>query len=1135
MIIKRLLITAFALLPVLNAAGQDYAHSSLLKQGRWIRLAVTEPGIYRLDFSQIRDMGITDPSAAVLYGNNTGQLSFYNDGSAPDDLRKIAYKTEKGSDGIFNDGDYLLFYAEGTHRWIFDRISDNYEYRRHHYSDTAWYFITSVPGGAAYVAGEPVPSQPYNAETSSGDFTWRHEKETVNLIRSGREWYQQVIPGTENVVSPQFADLIPSEQIRYTARVLGRSDTESSFTLKQGTTLLKTISVPPVSMTDLNGVFANIAVAEDSCLPASAAPAFTIAFRNNGNLAATGYIDYIDFFARAQLRYTDKQLFISDTRSVTPARVTRFTVSGASVLQVWDITDSFTPKIMETASSASSTTFTAATDSLRKFVAFATSTLLRPLISKDPLPNQDLHGLGPADMIIVTHPLFEAYAQRIANIHLADDGTSSIIVTPGQIYNEFSGGIPDAAAIRNFIRMIDGRGSEGGPPLKYLLLFGDGSYENKTPPPGNTSFIPTWQSVNSHVGVLSFTSDDFYGLLDDGEGEADGFLDIGIGRLPASDTAAAGTMVRKIASYMDNAGLGSWRNVLCMVADDEDANLHMMDAENLTVAAREAAPPLTTEKIYLDAFRQVTTVTGNSYPDAVKAINNRIAAGCLILNYVGHGNESGLAHERVVRTDDINSWKNKNMLPLFITATCEFSRFDDVEINPATGLISSRTSAGEMVLLNPEGGGIGLMSTTRVVYSAPNYMLNRRIYDYIFSMASDGRSMKLGDIIRLAKINSGTGMNKRNFLLLGDPALRIAWPVQGRVITDSINNISVEFAADTLKALSLITISGHIEDNDGNIMDGFNGVVEPVVYDKVSSVSTLANDGGSPMSFSVTGNVIFRGTTTVTEGKFSFSFIVPLDINYSFGKGFITYYAHDDTGDVNGSFSEIVVGGFSDININDTEGPVIRLFMNDTLFREGGTTDTAPSLLALISDDSGVNATGTGIGHDIIAWIDDDMPGAVVLNGLFRADIGVHTSGRLTYPLVISGKGEHTLSLRAWDNLNNPSVATLRFIVETSGVFMLTDLLCYPNPVTDKTTFTAGHNRPDTEIDVTITIFTTSGTAVRVIREQFYGTGYSLPDIPWDGCNENGSRLARGMYLWRAEAVTAEGERASATGRIIIL
>ncbi|MGB8359213.1 MAG: type IX secretion system sortase PorU [Bacteroidales bacterium] len=1133
--IKNLLVAALAMLPAIFAAGQGYVHSSVLKQGNWIRLAVTEPGIFRIDYSQIRDMGFTDLSAVTLYGNNTGQLSFYNDGSAPDDLRKIAFKTETGSDGIFNEGDYLLFYAEGTHRWIYDKNTERYKYKRHYYSDTAWYFITSMPGDASLITGEQTPSEPYNQVSSSGDVRWRHEEELINLISSGREWYQQIVPGTENNISPPFENLILTEKIKYNVRVLGRSDTESSFTLRQGSTELKTITVPPVNLADLNGVYATIVVAEDSCLPASSTPSFTLTFGNNGNLAATGYIDYVDFFARAQLKYTDKQLFITDSRSVAASGITRFTVSGSSSLQVWDVTDPFAPKILETSFAAGNTVFTAATDSLRKFVAFTAGQVMRPIIDKDPVPNQDLHSAGPADMIIVTHPLFEEYARRLAEIHMADDGTTSIIVTPGQIYNEFSGGIPDAAAIRNFVRMVRDRGIESTSPLKYLLLFGDGSYENKTPPPQNTSYIPTWQSENSHVGVLSFTSDDFYGLLDDGEGEADGFLDIGIGRLPADDTAAAGVMVRKVASYLDSSALGSWRNILCMVADDEDSNLHMMDAESLTAAATEAAPPLVTEKIYLDAFRQVTTVTGDSYPDVVKAINDRIAEGCLIFNYVGHGNESGLAHERVVRTNDINSWKNKNMLPLFITATCEFSRFDDVDINQATRQISAKTSAGEMVLLNADGGGIALMSTTRVVYSAPNFTLNRNIYDYAFVTAPDGRSMRLGDIIRLAKINSGPGMNKRNFLLLGDPALRLAWPVQGKVVTDSINKISVEFATDTLKALSLITISGHIENKDGDLMTGFNGVIEPVVYDKASSVSTLANDGGSPMTYPVTGNVIFRGTTTVSAGNFSFSFIVPLDINYSFGKGSVTYYAHDGTADVNGNYSQIIVGGFSDININDTEGPVIRLFMNDTLFNDGGITDTSPSLLALISDESGINATGSGIGHDIIAWIDDDMEGAVVLNSLFGTDTGVHTSGSLTYPFIISEKGEHTLSLRAWDNLNNPSVSSLRFVVVTGGAFRLTNLLCYPNPVTGGTKFTAEHNRPDAEINVTITIFSTDGRAVKVIKEQVNSTGYSLPDIPWNGCDENGGRLTRGLYLWRAEAVTAEGETASAAGRVIIL
>ena len=1130
------ILAAFALFIVsLSTTAAGYVSSSVLSNGRWVRFGVTGDGIYRLDYSRIRDMGIDNPATAVLYGNNTGQLSFYNDGSAPDDLRKIAVWRETGSDGIFNEGDYLLFYAEGTHRWRYDADEERYVFNRHFYSDTAWYFITSEAGGILQMITDTAPVQPYNQESSATDVWSRHELENVNLIKSGREWYQQVVSGAQNSINPGFSDLIVTERIKYVLRVLARSDSDTYFTLRQGTTDLITATVPAVNMTDLNGIFANTVTISDSCLPASSNPAFSLAFSGGGNLAATGYIDYVDFQARAHLHYNDSQLFISDRRTVSSSGITRFTVEGSGSLKVWDVTDPFAPKIVETSFSSGNTVFTAATDTLRKFIAFETGDVKQPVTGAVAVPNQDLHSLSPANLIIVTHPMFEEHAHSLAAIHLADDGTTSIVVTPEQIYNEFSGGIPDAVAIRNFVKMMYERSTSSPTPLRYLLLFGDGSYENLTPPPDNTSFIPTWQSINSTTGVLSFTSDDFYGLLDEGEGEAVGYLDIGIGRLPASDTASAGIMVRKISSYLDASTQGSWRNVMCLIADDEDSNLHMTDAEGLAATASAAAPPLVIDKIYLDSYRQETTVTGSSYPDAVIAIDDRMEAGCLIMNYVGHGNESGLAHERVIRTDNINSWKNGEMLPLFITATCEFSRFDDVDINQATGLISPRTSAGEMVLLNPDGGGIALMSTTRVVYSAPNYTLNRSIYDHAFEAADDGRSMRLGDIIRQAKISSGTSMNKRNFLLLGDPALRLAWPVQGKVVTDSINGIAVETAVDTLKALSVVTISGHLEDSDGEILTGFNGTVEASVYDKVTHVTTLANDGGTPMTYPVTGSVLFRGSTLAVDGRFSYTFIVPLDINYSYGFGKISYYAANGAYDLNGSYSDIIVGGFSEISGNDTEGPAVRLFMNDTLFREGGITDTAPTLLALLSDGSGINASGTGIGHDIIAWLDDDMSRAVVLNDLYTSNLGVHTSGSLSYPLFIESRGKHTISLRAWDNLNNPTVATLGFTVVTDGTFRLTNLLAYPNPTDDGTTFTAGHNRPDTEMDITITIFSTSGKAVRVIREHSVCTGYSLPEIAWDGCDSNGGRLARGIYLWRAEAVTTEGERSMASGRIIIL
>lgn len=1132
--IKILIIEILLLLTVVTASSQNYASSSLLADGVWFKLAVTAEGVYRLDYSQLKEMGFTDPSAVALYGNNQGQLSFYNDGTAPDDLRRIRVSFETGADGTFNEGDYLLFYAEGTHRRIYDPLSDNYRFLRHHYSDTAWYFITARSEEAFVMQEAERPGEPPTRLSSSADAFYRHEREEVNLIRSGREWYQQVVPGVRNDISPGFNDLMPAEELFYEARVAARSGSTTSFSLREGEREILHISVPPVNTADFNGVQAETVTLSGTVTPDSDRPTFTLAFSAEGNSAANGYIDYVDFRGRSRLVYRDQQLFISDSRSTGPYEITRFSVKGPATMQAWDITDPFSPLLQPAAYDSGSLTFTSATAILRKFVLFTNSDLKKPAKIVR-VARQNLHSLSPADMIIVTHPLFLSYANQLSQLHLDDDGTTSLIVTPEQIYNEFSGGIPDAAAIRNFVKMIWERGKTGDTPLKYLLLFGDGSYENKTPPPGNTSFIPTWQSVNSTTGVLSFTSDDFYGLLDEGEGEADGYLDIGIGRLPASDTTSAGIMVRKIVSYLTDTNYGAWRNVLCLVADDEDSNLHMHDAEGVAAAAEAAAPPLHIDKIYLDSYRQVTSAGGNSYPDAARAIDDRMAAGCLIFNYVGHGNERGLAHERVVSTDNISSWKNYTRLPLFITATCEFSRFDDVEINRAAGLISPKTSAGEMVLLNPEGGAIALMSTTRVVYSAPNYSLNRSIFEYAFRTAPDGRAMRLGDIIRLAKINSGAGLNKRNFMLLGDPALPLAWPTEGRVVTDSVNGKALSEASDTLRALSLTTISGHIEDREGSLMTGFNGVVEATVYDKPVNVTTLANDGGTPMSYAVRSNVIFRGTTPVTDGRYSFSFMMPLDINYLYGPGMISYYARDDKSNLNGSFDGITVGGFSELSTDDRDAPLIRLFMNDTLFRDGGVTDSSPVLLALFSDRSGINATGAGIGHDITLWLDDDIRETVVLNSYYQADPGTHASGTLAYPLRITEAGEHSVTVRAFDNLNNPSVTTLRFIVEPDGPYRLSNLLAWPNPSTEGVRLTAGHNRPDVETDITITICSNNGQPVRIIHKRFITAGYNLPEIVWDGCNNNGSRVARGLYLWSIEAVTANGEKTASTGRLIIL
>jgi hypothetical protein len=672
-------------------------------------------------------------------------------------------------------------------------------------------------------------------------------------------------------------------------------------------------------------------------------------------------------------------------------------------------------------------------------------------------------------------------------------------------------------------------------PLKYLLLFGDGSYENKTPPPNNPNFIPTYQSQNSNVVVSSFTSDDFYGLLGDGEGEADGKEAIGIGRLPVSDTTQAGIVLSKIKRYLDPVNMGDWKNVICLSADDGDANTHMTDAEGLAAVINDSVPAYNIDKIYLDAFPQVTTVNGQSYPEVNKAINDRINSGCLIFNYTGHGNANGLAAERVVTTEDINSWKNGGKLPLFITATCEFSRFDDIDINIVTRQMTGKPSGGEMVLLNKDGGGIALMSTTRVVYSGPNYDLNRNIFSCAFNHDESGNPLGFGDIIKIAKNNSGAGPNKRNFTLLGDPALKFAYPYHGRVITDSVNNVSVNDKIDSLKALSLITITGHLEDHLGNPLNSFNGVVSPIVYDKPSKIKTLANDGGESMTFNLRNNILFSGKTMAKNGRFRFTFIVPRDINYSFGSGKISYYANDDKADMNGSFNNIIVGGFIKSIPVDNEGPDIKLFMNDTLFRDGGLTDSDPRLFAIINDQAGINTTGSGIGHDLTGYLDNDPDRSFVLNSYFKNDFDNYMRGTINYALSGLSEGSHSVTVKAWDNLNNSSEKTISFRVVKGGKFVLRNLINYPNPFFDKTNISLEHNRPDNELSVMINIFNIDGRIIKIIRTKVESTGYNLPPVVWDGNDDGGRKVARGIYPYTVTVITGNGETARSSGRMIIL
>jgi hypothetical protein len=1117
----------------LNAQESGFSSSSVLRQGQWFKIAVTSEGVYRIDYSTLRQKGITDPSNPRIFSNNAGQLSFYNNGTAPDDLVEMAVYLNTGGDGTFNEGDYLLFHARGTHRWNFDHRSGQYNFSRHHYSDTAWYFITSGQPGKRVTNALP-PSQAPIYVSSVSDALFIHESEKENLIRSGRDWFQPVSSQSALKITPGFTGTVTTESIRYRIRAAARSSTATGFDLYEGTSVRRNMVLQGVNMFNTTGMYASVADSEGEFLPLSASPVFEIRYLNKGDQGARGWLDFITLQARVHNSFDGQAVYVRDSKTIGNGAITSFTVKTQQQgVIVWDITDPFRARNIPYTREGENIVFRSSTDSLRIFHVFIPGNAVAADIRK-PVINQNIHGSPPADMVMITHPLFLPYAEKLAAIHQTTSGLVTQVVTPFQVYNEFSGGVPDIAALRNFLRMKYLRQKGTTRPLKYLLLFGDGSYENKTLPPKNPNFIPTWQSPNSNVVVSSFTSDDFYGLLDDGEGEAEGTEDIGIGRLPVSDTVQAGIAVEKIRRYLDPVNMGDWKNIICLVADDEDGNIHMADAEGLSALIEERAPEYNISKIYLDAFRQTTTVNGQTYPEVNRAVNDRINQGCLIFNFVGHGNETGLTHERVVKTEDINLWKNKGKLPLIITATCEFSRFDDIELNPATREMTGKSSAGEIALLSPEGGAIALMSTTRLVFSAPNYFLNRNIYNCAFERDSLGKPLRLGDIIRIAKNNSGNGSNKRNFSLLGDPALMLGYPWHGRVVTDSINGIALHEGIDSLKALSLVTVSGHIEDYTGETVNNFNGVVSPLVYDKYNTIRTLANDGGPVMEFRMRNNVLFSGKTMARDGYFRYSFIVPRDIDYSFGNGKISYYANDGSMDMNGSTTGIVVGGFSGADLSDTEGPEIKLYMNNTLFRDGGITDASPVLFAVIEDKGGINTTGAGIGHDLTGYL-DSRNNSVVLNSYFENDFDNYSKGSISYHLSGLDDGPHSFTVKAWDNYNNSSEETIHFVVETAGKFLLRDLINFPNPFTGDTRISGQVNRPGEEYDARISIISISGKLVKEIRTTMHVSGYVLPPVIWDGCDTAGHRVARGMYIYTVTLTSRNGETCRASGRMIIL
>ncbi|MFO7616836.1 MAG: type IX secretion system sortase PorU [Bacteroidales bacterium] len=1125
--------------PIKSIGSRQYATRSVLADGRWFKISITRTGIHRLTYSDLRAIGIQNPENLRVYGNGGGQLAFDSSVERPDDLLENPVYMEKGSDGVFNQGDYILFFATGPVSWKFEESANRFTHRIHQYSDAAFYFLTEDLGPGRRVELAPATGISPQVDVTSYDAYDYREIDSLNLIKSGRQWcWSHFEIMLRHGYAFDFPNRVATEPVKITAALLARSartSPNSKFFLNLGETRFATVELPGVNTNNYEALFASSAIANSEFTPTGDQFTVNIQFVPS-NPAAKGWLDYLTLNTRSNLVYSGSQLLFRDSRSAGAGKTARFRIGNTQQgFLVWDVTEPNAIRQQRSSFQGSTTDFTASTAQIREYVLFdpASEALPVPLFSGEGLglvANQNLHGMATPEMIILARPGLMEYARELSQIHLEAEGLTSVVITPEEIYNEFSSGARDVTAIRDFLKMFYDRNDGTALKLKYFLFFGDGSYDNKNTSSDFSNLLPTYQSHESLYPTSSYVTDDFFGLLDTGEGIQSGMLDIGIGRLPVSNGSEASIVMEKIRRYYAQAAMGDWRNLICLIGDDEDNNTHMRDADALARLITSKHPSFNLDKIYLDAFQQYILPAGARYPDVNRAINDRMRKGALIMNYLGHGSERGLAHEEILTISDIKNWDNNTRLPLFMTATCEFSRFDDVAL----------ISAGEWVLLNPRGGGIGLFSTTRLVYSSPNYYLNREFYNYVFERDAQGRKYSLGDVMRLTKNAIGEELNKLSFTLLGDPALKLSYP-EFQVEMTEINGKQLAVFSDTLKALSVATVRGYVADLQGNRLDDFHGQVLPTIYDKEMKMTNLANDGGPVMEFQVQNSILFKGKASVTNGEFTFSFIVPKDIAYQVGKGKFSFYASDSERDASGVNQTVLFGESSGAAISDNRGPELEVFMNDTTFVSGGITNESPTLLIRVKDESGINTTGNGIGHDITAVLNGNQQNALVLNDYYESDLDDYRSGSIRYPLSQLEPGDHTIKVKVWDVVNNSSEAELSFRVVGSQNVVIDHLLNYPNPFTTHTDFYFEHNQGHQELEVLLQIYTISGKLVRSFefiqanQTQVGAGSYRVGPISWDGLDDFGDPIGRGTYFYRVRLRTSDGKSKEAFQKLVIL
>ena len=1111
---KKILFIAFWVLVSLPmmAGIHSYAERSVLADGHWVKIRVSESGVCRMSFSELRSAGL-EPSQVRVFGYGGAQKE--QDFSKPniDDLPQVP---------VYVGEDYILFYVQGPISWTYN--GSRFAHTRNTYSDFGYYLLSDDAGDMLlFPEAEAVSGSPTDVTYYS--YYQVQDEDSVNLIDrtgvsgGGRTFYGEQFAAGQTRTFTFSTPYANGDNSSVYIDMAANAATTSTVKAKLNNTSSKSIYISSIPDHYTFGVAGTISMNGAS---EEQNQRVTIQFVNS-NASALAWLNYIEITTPSELVMTGSYMGIRSLVNRNTTNPVRFLLRNTTAsTQIWDVTDLAAIQRMPTTMVDDQLAWVGTqADGVHEYIAVNTDgTKFVQAEVVGEVKNQNLHALSNIDYIIICPEGYEDVSEDLAKAHEAKQAITYAIVTDQQVYNEFSSGTPDATAYRWLMKMLYDRAKNGiGQQPRWLLLMGHGTFDNrKLLRNSGTSLLLTYQSKNSVNEIKAYATDDYFAYLDDNEGAIDtqGRMDIGVGRLPVESLDEARTTVDKLIQYIRNEQTGKWKNQLVYLADDGENGTHTETAEKSAELVRIKNPDFIVHKIFLDAYPQEVNASGESYPLAKNRVLNLLKNGVLFFNYSGHGGYNAITNESILNLKDIAGMTNKNQA-FWLFATCNFAQCD-----------AGKRSAAETAVLNPKGGAIGILAATRTVYASQNTNLNRSVCDTLFGHSDVFHyDMTLGEAISIGKNLLGSDENKLAYVLLGDPCMRLNYPTDYHVETLT--------EMDTLNALSVQHVEGRIIDEDLNTVSDFNGKVDITIYDKMQSIPTRDNDnaGGDPrvIAYNDYPNTIFSGATDVKDGLFNYTFMVPKDIRYNFDNGRIVYYAVTadslETAEAVGHFEQFIIGGTGSTVAIDTIGPEMEIYLNSPAFRNGDKTYATPRFFANLYDKNGINTAGAGIGHDLMLIIDDDPKMIYSLNEYFTAANNSYQAGQVSYLMEELANGPHSLTFRAWDLLNNSTTKSLNFIVEAGLDPSIYNVTTYPNPVQQSGVLhlIVNYDQPDELIETEIYLYNTAGQMV-------YSHKQDNPDAV--SINLPSLGLNTGVYIYSVKIKSASSKYSTTSGKIIV-